>query len=85
MPVEVELPAVKILEKLLGPSSDASKARLLQLQEVQLDRMKALDYYEKMQEKVMAKVNEKVKAKGIKEGDLVLRYNSKLDKTFQKK
>ena len=34
---------------------------------------------------MQARVNEKVKAKGIKEGDLILRYNSKLDKTFQKK
>ena len=85
LPVEVELLAMKLLEKLQGPSSDASKARLLQLQEVQLDRMKALAYYEKMQDTKIAKINEKVKAKGIKEGDLVLRYNSKLDKTFQKK
>ena len=34
-----------------------------------MDCMKAIDYYEKMQEKVLAKVNEKVKAKGVKEGD----------------
>ena len=47
--------------------------------------MKALDYYEKMQEKVLARVNEKVKVKGNKDGDLVLRYISKLYKTFQKK
>ena len=31
------------------------------------------------------KVNEKVKEKGIEEGDLVLRYNSHLDKTMHKK
>ena len=67
---------------MLGPSFDAFKVRLLQLQKVQLDRMKALDYYEKMQEKVLATINAKIKAKGIKEGDLVLQYNSKLDKTF---
>lgn len=85
LPVEVELPAVKLLEKVLNPSSDAFKDRLLQLQEVQLDRMKALDYYEQVQKKALARVNEKVKEKGIKDGDLVLRYNSKLDKTFQKK
>ena len=30
-------------------------------------------------------MNEKAKNKGIEKGDLVLRYNSKLDKTFQKK
>ena len=50
-----------------------------------MDRMKALEYYEKMQDKVLARVNEKVKEKGITKGNLVLRYNSKLDKTFQKK
>ena len=85
LPVEVELPAVKMLEKLLGPSNDAFKESLLHLQEVQLDRMVALEYYEKMQEKALAKVNQKIKNKDIKGDDLVLRYNSKLDKTFQKK
>ena len=85
LPVEVELPTVKMLEKLLGPSNDAFKDRLLHLREVQLDRMVALEYYEKMQEKALAKVNQKIKNKDIKGGDLVLCYNSKLDKTFQKK
>ena len=85
MPVEVEIPVIKTLEKLLGLPSDASKARLLQLQEVHLDRMKALEYYEKMQDKVLARVNEKVKEKGTTKDDLVLHYNSKLDKSFQKK
>ena len=47
--------------------------------------MKALEYYEKMQDKVLARVNEKVKEEGITKGDLVLCYNSKLNKTFQKK
>ncbi|MCO5576439.1 hypothetical protein L7F22_030249 [Adiantum nelumboides] len=85
LPVEVELPTVKMLEKLLGQSSDAFKERLLQLQEVQLDRMSALEHYGQMQDKALVKINEKVKIKGIMKHDLVLRYNSKLDKTFQKK
>ena len=34
LPIEVELPIVWMLEKLLGTSSDASKERLLCLQEV---------------------------------------------------
>ena len=85
LPIEVELPAVKMLEKLLGHSSDALKERLLYLQEVQLDRVNALEYYEQKQDKNLAKLNEKIKKKGIEKGDLVLRYNSKLDKTFQKK
>ncbi|MCO5606023.1 hypothetical protein L7F22_060210 [Adiantum nelumboides] len=82
LPVEVELPVVKMLEKLLGQSSDAFKEKLLQLQEVQLDRMSALEHYGQMQEKALKKINEKVKSKGIKKHDLVLRYNSQLDKTF---
>ena len=38
-----------------------------------------------MQERTLAKVNQKIKNKDIKGDDLVLCYNSKLDKTFQKK
>ncbi|MCO5614358.1 hypothetical protein L7F22_068637 [Adiantum nelumboides] len=81
LPVEVEIPAIKML----GQSGDAFKQRLLHLQEVQLDRLNALQHYEKMQDKALGKINKKIKDKGIEKGDLVLRYNSKLDKTFQKK
>ena len=79
------MPAVKLLEKLLGPSHDAMTERLLHMQQVQLDRMRAVEYYEKKQDAALAKANEKMKGKGIRKNDLVLRYNSKLDKTFQKK
>ncbi|MCO5594211.1 hypothetical protein L7F22_048236 [Adiantum nelumboides] len=85
LPVEEELPAIKMLEKLLVQSSDAFKERLLQLQEVQLDRMSALEHYGPMQDKALENINEKVKSKGIMKHDLVLHYNNKLDKTFQKK
>ncbi|MCO5558526.1 hypothetical protein L7F22_012111 [Adiantum nelumboides] len=85
LPVEVEIPAIKMLEKVLGQSGDAFKQRLLHLQEVQLDRLNALQHYEKMQDKALGKINKKIKDKGIEKGDLVLRYNSRLDKTFQKK
>ena len=72
MHVEVELPAVKMLEKLLGPSSDVFKEMLLCLQEVQLDRVRDLEHYEMMQDKALARENQKVKRKGILQGDLVL-------------
>ncbi|MCO5558350.1 hypothetical protein L7F22_011931 [Adiantum nelumboides] len=85
LPMEVELLVVKMLEKLLGQSSDAFKERLLELQEVQLDRMGALEHYGQMQNKALEKISKKVKSKGIKKHDLVLGYNSKLNKTFQKK
>ena len=44
-----------------------------------------MDYYEKKQDIALAKANKKIKGKGIRKNDMVLRYNSKLDKTFQKK
>ena len=62
---------VKMLDKLLEYSSDAFKERLLHLQEIQLDRMRALEHYEQMQNKALAKINEKVNSKGIKKDDLV--------------
>ena len=85
LPIEVELPSVKMLEKFLGNTNDAFKKRLLYLQRVKLDRMSTLEHYEKMRGQTLEKMNKKVKDKGIKEGNLVLRYNSKLDNTFQKK
>ena len=85
LPVEVEIPALKMLEKVVGHSEDALTNRLLQLQEAQLDRMSALDHYSKMQERALERINKKIKKKGIFEGNLVLRYNSKLDNTFQNK
>ena len=85
LPIELEQLAVKMLEKFLGHTNDAFKERLLYLQRVKLDRMSALEHYEKMQGQTIEKMNKKVKDKGIKEGNLVLRYNSKLDNTFQKK
>ena len=45
----------------------------------------ALDHYEEMSKKAQCKANESIKDKGIEKGDLVLRYNSRLDNTFQKK
>ena len=48
--------------------------------------MSALDHYTKMQDRALEKINKKIKKKGTSEGDLALRYNSKLlDNTFQKK
>ena len=85
LPVEVELPAIKMLEKMMETSTDAFATRLLYLEEAQLNRSLALEHYESMQDAAPKRVNAKVKSKGIVKGDLVLRYNSKLDKSFQKK
>ena len=42
LPTKVDFPIVQMLEKLLGSLSDASTKRLLCLQEVQLDKVRAL-------------------------------------------
>ena len=57
----------------------------MHLQKVQqLDRMSAIEYYKKMQDRALEKANKRVKEKGITKNNLVLHYNSKLDNTFQK-
>ena len=85
LPVEVELPAVKMLEKMIDAPNDVFATRLLYLEKAQLNRSLALEHYENMQDAALTRVNAKIKSKGIAKGDLVFRYNSKLDKTFQKK
>ena len=60
LPIEVELPSVKMLEKFLGNTNDAFKKRLLYLQRVKLDRMNTLKHYEKMQGQALEKMNKKV-------------------------
>ena len=85
LPIEVEIPALRMMVKLMDPPEDYYKNRLLQLQELQLDRSLALDYYVDLQNINIKRANRKVKDKKIEEGDLVLRYNSKLDSTFHKK
>ena len=82
LPVEVEIPALKMLEKVVGHSKDALTERLLQLHKAKLDKMSALDHYSKMQGRALERINKKIKKKGIFEGDLVLRYNIKPDNTF---
>ena len=44
-----------------------------------------MEHYANMQEEKLKRVNAEIKNKNMVEGDLVLRYNSKLDHTFQKK
>ncbi len=57
LPVEVEMLAVKLLEKWWDPANDAFKEILLYMQKVQLYRMSALEHYEQMQDKALARIN----------------------------
>lgn len=49
---------------------------------VQLDRDMAFEHYAIVQMRRQELENEKIREKGIECGDLVLRYNRKLDSTF---
>ena len=85
MPIELEVMSLRMLSKLMDDVPDYFKERLIELQEMHLNRSKALEHYEHMLDKDAAKVNAELKDKNLGVGDLVLRYNRKLDKTFQKK
>ena len=65
LPVEVELPAIKMLEKMMEMPTNAFATRLLYLEEAQLNSSLELEHYESMQDLVLKRVNAKVKSKGI--------------------
>ena len=81
-PMDVEIPALKFLVEEGYELVDCYRERLLALQTLQLDRDLAFDHYARVQMKRHEAENEKMKEKGMEEGSLVLRYNSKLDSTF---
>ncbi|MCO5572994.1 hypothetical protein L7F22_026756 [Adiantum nelumboides] len=80
LPIEVEILALKMMLKFEEENHDALKERLLYLQFLQLDRALALEHYEQVLKTSQAKANANIKDKGIKKGDMVLHYNSKLKK-----
>lgn len=84
LPLEVEIPALQMLMKLSeSPNLATYDNRLPDMQEAQLDRLKAVEHYTQVQEKNQWRANQKFKDKDINEGDLVVRYDSKLDFTFK--
>ncbi|KAI5082500.1 hypothetical protein GOP47_0002243 [Adiantum capillus-veneris] len=50
-----------------------------------MDREVAADFYVQQREKRVAKFNQRLPKKELQEGDLVMKYESYLDFTFQKK
>ncbi|MCO5590818.1 hypothetical protein L7F22_044793 [Adiantum nelumboides] len=72
LPIEVEIPALKMMLKFEEAYHDALKERLLYLQCLQLDRALALEHYEQVLKTSQAKANAKVKDKDIKKGPFLL-------------
>ena len=63
MPIELEVMSLRMLSKLMDDVPNYFKERLVELQEMQLDRSKALEHYEQMQDKNAAKLMQSSKIK----------------------
>ena len=84
MPIEMQVLSLRMLKKLWDEPPDYFMERVLTLQEMQLDRGRALEYYMKCQETQIEQSNKQVTDKNIEKGDLVLRYNSGWIKPFKR-
>ena len=82
LPIEVEIPSS--LKARLEPK-ERWEGRLLDLHKLEATREEAVNHYINQAEKRRQKFNELLKDKDLKEGALVLRYDSRLDHRQDKK
>ncbi|MCO5592848.1 hypothetical protein L7F22_046852 [Adiantum nelumboides] len=85
LPIEVELGSLRVLAKDATCSKEKLEQRILDLQQLELDREVATDYYIAQANKKRELFNNKVKEKKLEEGMLVMRYDSRLDLSPSKK
>ena len=79
LPIEVEIPSYKLSLKAGLEPEERWERRLLDLHKLESTREEAVDHYINQAEKRRQKFNELLKDKDLKEGALVLRYDSRLD------
>ncbi|MCO5579608.1 hypothetical protein L7F22_033465 [Adiantum nelumboides] len=85
LPIEVELGSLRVLARETTSSKEKLEQRILDLQQLELDREAAIDYYIIQGNKKREQFNNKVKEKKLEEGMLVMRYDSRLDLSHKKK
>ncbi|MCO5574731.1 hypothetical protein L7F22_028521 [Adiantum nelumboides] len=85
LPIEVELGSLRVLARETTSSKEKLEQRILDLQRLELDREAATDYYITQANKKREHFNNKIKEKKLKEGMLVMRYDSRLDLSHSKK
>ena len=86
LPLHVQMGVLKELQVHGQEKDDTSlERRIAYLQVLQLDRDRACDFYAEQSEHRVKKFNEKLPKKHIAKGDLVMKYESTLDFTFQTK
>ena len=85
LPIEVEIPSYKLSLKSGLEPEERWEQRLLDLHKLEATREEAMNHYINQAEKRREKFNELLKDKDLKEGELVLRYDSRLDHRKDKK
>ncbi|MCO5605822.1 hypothetical protein L7F22_060006 [Adiantum nelumboides] len=81
-PIELNIPTMRLHGKAAQRKEEEWTDRLLTLAELEWKREVAYECYKRKATQVKDKLDKEVKDKGIKEGDLVLRYDNRLDNRF---
>ncbi|MCO5601173.1 hypothetical protein L7F22_055292 [Adiantum nelumboides] len=84
-PIELNIPTMRLHGKAAQRKEEEWTDRLLTLAELEWKREAAYECYKRQATQVRNKLDKEVKDKGIKEGDLVLRYDNRLDNRFDAK
>ncbi|MCO5613259.1 hypothetical protein L7F22_067535 [Adiantum nelumboides] len=84
-PIELNIPTMRLHGKAAQRKEEEWTDRLLTLAELEWKREAAYECYKRKATQVKDKLAKEVKDKGIKEGDLVLRYDNRLDNRFDAK
>ncbi|MCO5571932.1 hypothetical protein L7F22_025683 [Adiantum nelumboides] len=84
-PIELNIPTMRLHGKAAQRKEEEWTDRLLTLAELEWKREAAYECYKRKATQVKDNLDKEVKDKGIKEGDLVLRYDNRLDNRFDAK
>ncbi|MCO5601879.1 hypothetical protein L7F22_056005 [Adiantum nelumboides] len=84
-PIELNIPTMRLHGKATQRKEEEWTDHLLTLAELEWKREVAYECYKRKATQVKDKLDKEVKDKGIKEGDLVLRYDNRLDNRFDAK
>ncbi|MCO5595703.1 hypothetical protein L7F22_049749 [Adiantum nelumboides] len=81
-PIKLNIPTMRLHGKASQRKEEAWTQRSFTLAELEWKQEAAYECYKRKATKVKDKLDKEVKYKGIKEGDLVLRYDNRLDNCF---
>ena len=85
LPIHMQLGVFKSMKRMDLSQEQVLLDRIVSLEKVRTNREAALDFYMDQRERRTKKINQRLPKKSIKEGDLVMKYESSLDFTFQRK